>query len=50
VVGPLPVEEMLFFLATNVSVAGGVMLLFSPESMKRVKKLLATFRKPRYEW
>jgi putative membrane protein len=30
VVGPLPVEEMLFFLATNVIVAGGVMLLLSP--------------------
>ncbi len=43
--GSLPVEEMLFFLVTNVIVAAGVTLLAAPESLARLKEWLATLKK-----
>jgi lycopene cyclase domain-containing protein len=38
--GVLPLEEMVFFLATNVLVAGGVTLIVVPESRRRARRLL----------
>lgn len=38
--GVLPLEEMVFFLVTNVLVAGGVTLIAVPESRRRARRLL----------
>jgi putative membrane protein len=40
--GPLPAEEMLFFLITNILVVFGVTLFLSPYSSPRARKWLAT--------
>jgi lycopene cyclase domain-containing protein len=48
--GPLPVEEMLFFAVTNIIVAGGITLVCAPEGQQRAKKLFTRWsganRKP----
>ena len=44
-VGPLPVEEMLFFLLTNVIVACGVTLLLHAETPARARRLLSARRR-----
>jgi lycopene cyclase domain-containing protein len=39
--GPLPVEEMLFFLMTNLIIAFGVTLMLSEASQERARAMLA---------
>ncbi len=43
----LPVEEMVFFLVTNVFVAFGLTLVLTPHSLERARRLLALVRKQR---
>jgi lycopene cyclase domain-containing protein len=43
--GVLPLEEMVFFLMTNLMVAAGTVLLLSPESGRRVRAHLDSHRK-----
>jgi lycopene cyclase domain-containing protein len=43
-VGPLPLEEMVFFLMTNLIVAFGVTLMLSPASKSRARALLARLK------
>jgi lycopene cyclase domain-containing protein len=45
--GPLPVEEVLFFLLTNVLIVFSVSLLTSPESMARLRRGI---RRVRASW
>lgn len=40
-VGPLPIEEAIFFLVTNVMVAQSIVLLRSDEPRSRLKRLFA---------
>ena len=42
--GPLPMEEMLFFLVTNILVVFGVTLFLSPHSLQRGREWLANSR------
>lgn len=41
--GILPVEELVFFLLTNIMVAFGFVLIWSPQSLARLKRLWARF-------
>jgi lycopene cyclase domain-containing protein len=43
--GPLPLEEMVFFLMTNLIVAFGVTLMLSEVSKKRARAMLAWLRR-----
>jgi lycopene cyclase domain-containing protein len=43
-VGPLPLEEMVFFLMTNLIVAFGVTLMLSEVSKRRARAMLVWFR------
>jgi lycopene cyclase domain-containing protein len=39
--GPLPIEEMLFFLTTNVTISFGITLMLSEERKQRAQAILA---------
>ncbi|MBN2501793.1 MAG: lycopene cyclase domain-containing protein [Anaerolineales bacterium] len=41
----LPIEEMLFFLITNVLLVFGVTLVLSPESQRRLRDLVTNFKR-----
>jgi lycopene cyclase domain-containing protein len=41
----LPIEEMLFFLITNVLLVFGVTLVLSPESQRRLRSLVASLKR-----
>jgi lycopene cyclase domain-containing protein len=43
-VGPLPLEEMVFFLMTNLIIAFGVTLMLSEESKRRGRAMLTWLR------
>lgn len=44
-VGPLPIEEALFFLATNVMVAQTIVMVDGPVANRRVGRLLLRLRR-----
>ncbi|MBN1665536.1 MAG: lycopene cyclase domain-containing protein, partial [Anaerolineales bacterium] len=45
--GVLPVEEMLFFLMTNLIIGFGINLMLSPDSQQRASTWLANLRQRR---
>lgn len=45
-IGPLPLEEMLFFLMTNLIISFGVTLMLSPQSKARLNSMINNLRWP----
>jgi hypothetical protein len=41
----LPIEEMLFFLGTNLLLVFGVTLVLSPESQRRLRSLVSGLKR-----
>jgi putative membrane protein len=39
-IGPLPIEEMVFFLMTNVMISFGITLMIAPESRERISQIV----------
>ena len=38
-IGPLPIEEMVFFLVTNMMISFGITLMIAPESTVRLSQI-----------
>jgi putative membrane protein len=39
-IGPLPIEEMFFFLVTNLMISFGITLMIAPESNVRISQII----------
>lgn len=39
-IGPLPIEEMVFFLVTNLMISFGITLMIAPESKARISQIV----------
>ena len=39
-IGPLPIEEMVFFLVTNMMISFGIILMLAPESHARISYIV----------
>lgn len=48
--GPLPFEEMLFFLMTNMIIVFGMVLFLSPETQRRLEPLIKRLNKKQTGW
>jgi len=48
-VGALPLEEMVFFMMTNVIIAFGMRLMLSGQSQERLRRWMATIRGVKFE-